>query len=159
MNLFNRDTDYAIRALCEMARRNPDDIVTVTELSSCLKVPRPYLRRILQTLAHAGILGSFRGKFGGFRLILDPGKIPLKEVYEQFQGPFNLTECLFHGKLCPNHETCLLRQTLKTIEHDAQKTLRQTTIASLIASTGGNATARNQRAKLHPNGALRKSKL
>ena len=132
MNLLNRDTDYAVRALCEMARR-PDDRVTVSELCPLLKVPRPYLRRILQVLARAGILVSFRGKGGGFRLNRTPAAIPLTEVIECFQGPFNLAECLFNGHPCPNCATCPLRKTLKAIERDAAKKLRQTTIASLVA--------------------------
>ncbi len=132
MNLLNRDTDYAVRALCEMARR-PDDRVTVSELYPLLKVPRPYLRRILQTLARVGMLVSSRGKGGGFRLQRAPADIPLTAVIELFQGPFSLAECLFNGESCPNCATCPLRKTLKSIERDAVKTLRKTTIASLMA--------------------------
>lgn len=62
--LINRDTDYAVRALRCMAQRL-NEVVSVGELAPELDVPRPYLRRILQTLAQHDVLSSYRGRGAG----------------------------------------------------------------------------------------------
>ncbi|NQU38774.1 MAG: Rrf2 family transcriptional regulator [Lentisphaerae bacterium] len=134
MNLINRDTDYAVRALCHMAQ-HPDTIVSVADLHPQLQVPRPYLRLILQTLAREQILQSFRGKGGGFKLAKPPAKIRLSDIIEIFQGDIALVECVFHGEACPDCTTCPLRRTVMEIEAMALKTLRATTIASLQRGT------------------------
>ena len=131
MNLINRDTDYAVRALCHMAKHR-DDIVSAADLHPRLRVPRPYLRRILQTLARRKVLRSFRGKGGGFILKKPPEKVLLTEVIEIFQGTIDLAHCMFRGRLCPDCRSCPLRRTVKDIEALALARLRDTTIASLL---------------------------
>ena len=131
MHLINRETDYAVRALCYLAR-HPRDIVPVARLCAEAHTPRPYLRRILQTLAKAGMLDSFRGKGGGFRLRKSVSGIRLADVMEIFQGNPDFTRCVFRNKVCPRQSTCPLRKKIKAIEKRAVAELRATTIASLI---------------------------
>ena len=52
MKLLTRDTDYAVRALLAMAGKK--SIVSVADLVAALKIPGPFLRRILQRLARRG---------------------------------------------------------------------------------------------------------
>ena len=131
MHFIKRETDYAIRALCYLAR-HPRDIVPVALLCGKSHTPRPYLRRILQTLAKAGILDSFRGKGGGFRLRKSASGIRLADVMEIFQGETDFTRCGFRNQVCPRQSTCPLRKKIKHIEKRAVIELRATTIASLI---------------------------
>ncbi len=130
MNLINRDTGYAVRALRYMAQR-PDEVLSVTALHTALDLPRPYLRGILQKLAHAGILNSHRGQHGGFELNKLPETILLTDVMELFQGEVNLSECMFQGEACPNRPTCPLRVTIKEVEEMVVSKLSATTIATL----------------------------
>lgn len=130
MNLFNRDTDYAVRALLYLARC-PEAVLSVADLHAELGVPRPYLRSILQKLARADILRSHRGQHGGFQLNLRPEAILLTEVMALFQGEVNLSQCMFHGDACPNRATCPLRATIKEVEEVVADKLRLTTIATL----------------------------
>ena len=65
MDLIARNTDYAIRSLCYIARHS-NNIVSVGELVEDLKMPGPFLRKILQKLGKEGILRSCKGKNGGF---------------------------------------------------------------------------------------------
>lgn len=131
MNLLARDTDYAVRALRRMAQ-DPGMLMSVAELAPEIHVPRPYLRRILQTLARRKVLRSFRGKGGGFLLNARPDRIFLTDVIEIFQGQINLAHCVFRDKACPNCETCPLRRTVKDVEALALKRLRGVTIGSLL---------------------------
>ena len=130
MNLINRDTDYAVRALRYLAQR-PGMVLSVAELHDELSVPRPYLRSILQKLARGGILRSHRGQHGGFQLDKAPEDILLTDVMELFQGEVSMTQCMLHGEACPNRATCPLRALIKDVEALVSDKLRTTTIATL----------------------------
>ena len=135
MKLITRDTDYAVRALMFIARRKKK-IVSVPELVQALKIPRPFLRKILQALNKRGILNSYKGKGGGFRLALAPEKVFLLELIKIFQGPFKINECLFKKRLCPNINTCKLKQKIDDIQRYARSELKKVTLASLLRKKG-----------------------
>ena len=55
MRLINRNTDYAVRAISYISRQE-EKVISVSELVEKIKVPRPFLRKILQILNKKGIL-------------------------------------------------------------------------------------------------------
>ncbi|MFA5156716.1 MAG: Rrf2 family transcriptional regulator [Candidatus Omnitrophota bacterium] len=130
MKLITRDTDYAVRALAYVAAAR-QDVVSVTELVKKLKIPRPFLRKILQTLNKKGILESAKGFGGGFRLAVKPGDVYLLKLMEIFQGKFRLNECLLKNKFCPNISRCPLRKKINNIERYVISELKGVTLASL----------------------------
>ncbi|MEK6714958.1 MAG: Rrf2 family transcriptional regulator [Candidatus Omnitrophota bacterium] len=131
MKLINRDTDYAVRALCVIAREG-GRLVSVTRLVKGLKIPRPFLRKILQVLNKKGILKSRKGKRGGFRLNFSLEKILLTDLIEAFQGPLRLNECIFKKKICPDRGACVLRMRISAIEEYVVSELKAITLASLV---------------------------
>lgn len=131
MKLITRNTDYAIRALCSIISQN-QKIVPVRELVSQLKIPRPFLRKILQRLNRKKILTSHKGSGGGFSLRKNPEKIFLMEIIEIFQGPLHLNECLLKKLRCPNVKICCLKKKIDKIEAYVLKQLESITIASLL---------------------------
>jgi Rrf2 family protein len=131
MKLITRDTDYAIRAICYMAE-NGNGITSVSELVRKLKIPGPFLRKILQTLNKKGVLVSFKGKSGGFKLGHKPREIFVIDLIEAFQGPLELNKCIFKKKLCSSMDTCILKERIGEIEQRVVSELRLITIASLI---------------------------
>lgn len=131
MKLITRDTDYALRALCFIAR-DKKGVIPVTELVAKLKIPRPFLRKILQVLNREGILDSHKGQGGGFTLARPAEKIRLVDLMKVFQGKFQLNECLFKKVICPNIRQCALRKKLDGIESYIIKELKPITIASLL---------------------------
>ena len=131
MKLITRDTDYAIRALCFIAGCN-ENIVSVSTLSEKLKIPRPFLRKILQMLNRKRVLKSHRGQGGGFSLAIKPNEVFLIDLMAIFQGPVRLNECLFKKKTCPEISNCLLKKKLDVIEKEVVTKLKSITIASLF---------------------------
>lgn len=131
MKLLTRDTDYAVRALCYIAKER-ERLVSVPELVKALGVPRPFLRKILQILGRKGIITSYKGIGGGFEIAAIPEKITIAELIETFQGPLTLNECLFKKKECPNKKICPLKKKICRIERGVVEELRSITLASLI---------------------------
>lgn len=135
MKLITRDTDYAIRAICFMAE-NGKEIASVSELAEKLKIPRPFLRKILQTLNKKKVLTSFKGKSGGFKLRRKPQDIFITDLMEVFQGPLKLNKCIFKKKLCSDINRCILRKKVGEIEQRVISELRIITVASLLKQGG-----------------------
>jgi len=131
MKLITRDTDYALRALCFIAKRKKE-IFSVAELSRKLNVPRPFLRKILQSLNRKGILKSVRGQSGGFRLAKDPAEVFLIDIMRVFQGKLRLNECDLNKLIYPERRTCSLRKKIAKIERYVLKELGSITITSLL---------------------------
>jgi Rrf2 family protein len=131
LKLITRDTDYAIRALVYIAERE-NNIISITELVEKLKIPRPFLRKILQILNTKRIIKSFKGKNGGFRMESKPENILLTDLMEIFQGKFKLTDCLLKKNICPNKADCILRKKLVLIESYVENELKKATIKSMM---------------------------
>lgn len=130
MKLIHRDTDYALRALMAMAR-DKERVVSVSELAGRLRLPRPYLRKILQALVEPGILASRKGKGGGFLLGRPVEDIRLAEVLRVYQEGVRFHDCLFRRSVCPDVPACPLRATLGRLQDRLVADLESITLASL----------------------------
>ena len=131
MKLLTRDTDYAIRAIAYIARAK-EDIVPASELVEALRVPYPFLRKIMQKLNAARILKSYKGQGGGFILAVPARKISLMRLINIFQGPFRLNECFLKKKVCPNIAKCGLKRRIDSIERHLVKELSAINIGCLL---------------------------
>ena len=131
MKLITRNTDYAVRALCCIAEQK-QEVISADQLVKSLEMPRPFLRKILQTLNKEGLLNSSKGKGGGFALAVSPGGITLTDVMKIFQGPIRLNECKFKKSNCPNINDCLLKKKIDEIEKEVIVKLKTITMASII---------------------------
>ena len=131
MKLITRDTDYAIRALCYIGK-NKGKVISVAELVSKLKIPRPFLRKLLQILNKKGIFKSYKGQGGGFKLAHSSNKILLVDLIKAFQGDFTLNECIFKRLKCPHTKTCGLKKKIDSLELHVVKELRTITLSSLL---------------------------
>lgn len=132
MKLITRDTDYAIRLLCCVVEKKKGQKFTAEEIVSCLKMPKPFLRKILQKLNHGGVLKSQKGRSGGFVLAKDPKKILVGDLIKIFQGPIYIHEHVFMKKICPNAASCLLKNRLDLIEKHVVNELNSITLHSLL---------------------------
>jgi Rrf2 family protein len=141
MKLITHDADYAIKALLAITRRS-GEVTAVPELVATLGIPRPYLRKIMQTLARAGVVRSSRGRGGGFVLGPPAGKIFLADVIRIFQGPISFHDCLFRERICPDVRTCPLRETIGRLESRLVKDLETLSVASLLGGEKGRPRSR-----------------
>ena len=146
MKLITRNTDYAMRALCYIAKQEKGS-VSAAEMVAALKIPRPFLRKILQTLSGEGLLKSTKGQGGGFSLAFPAEKVLLTDLIRIFQNTIQLNECVFKKKMCPNRSTCVLKKEIDSIESDVLGRLRRISIASLI--NDGKGSRANKKGKCH----------
>lgn len=60
--IFSGTTEYAIRALSELAGRNAEKTVLLDDLLAGTDLPRDFIAKIFQKLVRAGILRSAKGR-------------------------------------------------------------------------------------------------
>jgi Rrf2 family protein len=130
MKLITKNTDYAFRAISYIARKG--DKTTVGEMSNELKVPKPFLRGILQELNKNGLLRSFKGSGGGFALAQSPDKILFTDLMQIFQGPLKISECKIRKKSCPDIASCRLKSRIESMKRTLESELKSITLASLL---------------------------
>jgi len=80
-------SDYALRALVEIARRSDRGPVSAEELGRVQDIPRGFLLAILADLRRAGIVASQRGSSGGWRLSQDADAVTVADVIRAVDGP------------------------------------------------------------------------
>ena len=73
-------TDYALRAVLELAAAPEGSLVKADDIAHAHGIPIRFLLNILTELRHAGIVDSQRGSVGGYRLARPAGSITLAEV-------------------------------------------------------------------------------
>ncbi|MDQ6935238.1 MAG: Rrf2 family transcriptional regulator [Actinomycetota bacterium] len=80
-------SDYALRALIEIAARDDDDAVSAEELGRRQDIPHGFLQAILADLRRSGIVISQRGQSGGWRLGREAAGISVADVIRAVDGP------------------------------------------------------------------------
>ena len=132
MELIRRETDYAFRALVDLARRRDDQLlVPVGLLVKRTHVPRDFIHKIMRKLVRAGIVYGRAGRGGGFRLARSSEDINLLEVLSVVQGPPAVNRCLTHGQSCQFMGGCAVRRKLTALQDELTGFLQKTTLAEV----------------------------
>lgn len=80
-------TDYAVRAMAELAAREPEWPVKAERLAEAQGIPLNFLENILGQLRQAQFVTSRRGPEGGFLLARPAAEITLADVIRAIDGP------------------------------------------------------------------------
>lgn len=127
MTIFNQTSEYAVRALIELARLEPGATKLARDLAAETSIPAHYLSKILQGLARVGILDSRKGIHGGFRLAMPATEINLYMVISPLENLGRLNECMLGQEVCSDARACPL--------HDFWSKLRQSYMTKLTTTT------------------------
>jgi Rrf2 family protein len=92
---FSQRTEYALRALVELGRRDAGSApVPSREIARLQHIPERFCEQVLADLRRAGLIESQRGAAGGVRLARDPATLTVSEVVEVIEGPVVTQACL-----------------------------------------------------------------
>lgn len=129
---ITRQTEYAIRGLQELTRRNGDAPVQLKVIAGSCEVSEAFLAKIFQMLAQAGIVKSHRGVKGGFSLARTADDITLREVVEVCEGGIVLNHCLRKVDPCRDTETCAVANVWRTAQDALTGALDRTSLADVV---------------------------
>ncbi len=128
---ITRETDYAIRCVLHLSE-SPDEVVMANEIARARRIPRCFIAKILRKLTRAGIVKSYRGVKGGFKLARSPEMTNLLEVIEAIEGPVAMNRCAINKKLCNISNTCSVHPVWVEARRKVEGILRKHNFARLI---------------------------
>ncbi|MDP2950375.1 MAG: Rrf2 family transcriptional regulator [Chloroflexota bacterium] len=130
-------SEYAIRALLDLARATCSRGCRISEISARSRIPKKYLEHILLRLKGAGIVRSKVG-LGGYYVLARPASdIRLGEVVRLMDGPLAPVACASVTAYrpcdkCPDERSCGLRTVWREVRNAIAAILDSTTIADVI---------------------------
>ena len=127
--LFSPSISYALHVLTDL--HEDEGFHPVRELAARHGAPGPYLAKILQSLAHAGILESLRGPRGGFRLARAAHHISIQEVINALHGGDPLDTCALGLHACDEANPCPMHPIWVEIKPLIHESLGRTTLRDL----------------------------
>ena len=102
-------TDYTLRVLMYCAVHR-DRLVTIGELAEQHGLSKNHLMKVVNDLAHQGLLETTRGRGGGLRLLASPESIRIGDVVRATETDFRLVECFDAGtNACTLSPSCRLK--------------------------------------------------
>lgn len=138
--MLSNSCRYGIRAVIYLATQPKTAGKTgIKQISKDLKLPTPFLAKILQDLAKQKILASSKGPHGGFSLMKDPRKIKVIDIVKAIDGEEFFTSCIIHNGPCGgkrhNRKYCALHNEYESIRHDIKQVFRKKTIQDLVETS------------------------
>jgi Rrf2 family nitric oxide-sensitive transcriptional repressor len=135
-------TDFSLRLLMHLARMHPDPSaqppVSTQALAEAIDVPRNHVHKIVQDLAEAGFVRTFRGPQGGVTLAHDPATIAVGTVIRHLESRQAIVECFRpDGGTCCFSPHCRLRGALARAQTQFLASLDTVTIADCLPAPAG----------------------
>lgn len=112
---LNMESDYAIRIVSCLARHQR--IMSAKEISNCANVTLRFSLKILRSLVLAGLVESYKGANGGYKLAKPPKDISLYDVIKAIEGEYNISRCLQTSYVCSRNtgEKCFVHKVFEKI--------------------------------------------
>lgn len=129
-------TDYGALVLTCLARQ-PDAIVRASEVATSTHLAQPTVSKLLKMLATDGLVESFRGAHGGYRLARPAEQISLMAIIDSLEGPVSLTECATADGDCSQALTCSARPNWMGINAVIRNALLEVSLADLAQPVVG----------------------
>lgn len=129
---FNATTDYAFRVALHLACAG-DRIISRREISESNNVTTMFLQKIMASLMEAGLVTSYRGANGGFRLARAAEEITLLDILEAMEGKVVLNRCLGDYSACSRGAAprCAVHRSLTAVQDTFCEAMGSITLAKL----------------------------
>ncbi len=109
--------------------------LTTKEVAECSRVPLATVRKLLKFLVDAGLIESFRGNKGGYRLAHPATEISVADIIQAIDGPISVTECsgVHPRNQCPLETTCPLAHRWCEVNQEIIEKLQSVSIREITA--------------------------
>jgi len=134
MMQVSQKTQYALRAMFELARRHGAGPTRIGDIADRQAIPARFLEGILNQLRQAGLLRSVRGSRGGYELAVEPSQVTVGDMMRIIEGPIAPTDCLAEGGTdCPLYGSCAFLPMWRRAAEALGAVYDGTTFADLLA--------------------------
>ncbi|MBU6199848.1 MAG: SUF system Fe-S cluster assembly regulator [Xanthomonadaceae bacterium] len=124
-------TDYATEVMAALAAA-PGRVHRAQELAERVRLELPTVSKLLKQLVQAGLVESFRGVNGGYRLARLPAQISIADIVIAMEGPIGMTECSAQAGLCDHESHCGVRVNWQRINQAIAAALAGVSLADML---------------------------
>jgi len=151
--VLSRKAKYGLKALLVLANESGRGPVPGAEIASRERLPKKFLEAILVQLKRQQLIGTRRGKGGGYFLRRPPTAITFGEVIRALDGPLAAVPCVSKTAYmpcaeCVDERTCGVRLAMGELRDASARILDNLTLADVNART--RALARRPRKGSRP---------
>lgn len=120
-----------------MARQKDNNPVQIAMIAESENISHKFLESILLSLKKIGVVGSKKGKGGGYYLLKTPVEICMTDVIRQLEGPIAMVPCVslnYYEKCddCPDEDACSVHRLMIKVRDNTLKVLKNNTLKDLI---------------------------
>lgn len=133
--LFSKKCELGLQAVLFLSVKKKKMIYNAIDISKELKVPKEFVSKVLQILTDSGIVGSKKGKNGGFYLAKSPSQIKLIDIVEAIDGLDKFQTCVLGFPGCSVEEPCPVHNKWGALREEALRMLREETLEQLKEKT------------------------
>jgi len=137
--MISLKTKYAIKALITLAEEKDrsGSSLTIEEIAERGGTPKRFLEHILLEIKRGGLIGSRRGRVGGYILIKAPETISIGAILRLIDGPMAPLPCLSRGAYqpcadCRDEESCRIRAVFGSVFANYLLLIESLTLADLL---------------------------
>lgn len=130
--LSTRASDYALRGMLHLARQSNGKLSMAAEIALAEDMPEYFFSKIFQNLAKSGLVDSFRGSNGGFKLAKSPDEIKILEIIEAIDGPIAASKCVNAPDSCDRSSTCPIHPIWRETQEAIVTVLNKYTLGDAV---------------------------
>lgn len=133
--------EYGLRTLIKlgMAHEVGRELVSASELAQLERLPLKFVEQILADLRQEGIVGTKRGKYGGYFLETPPGEIKIGRVIRLLDGMLApipcASEAFYQPCTCEDEAHCGLRMLMIDVRNAVANILDRYSLAQVVEVT------------------------
>jgi Rrf2 family protein len=124
-------SDYAIRAMAELAAAYEAGPVKAEDVASAQQIPLNFLLGILRELRNGKLVRSVRGRDGGYLLSRSPDQITLADVIRVVDGPLDNVRDLSLAELSYPGPAAALRDVWMAVRGSLREVLENVTVGDM----------------------------
>jgi Rrf2 family protein len=130
---LTRAGEYAVRAVLYLSSKEAHQVVGRLEIAREMEIPAPFLAKIAQQLARAGIVEIVQGSRGGLKLRVSPREVNLLNVVEAVEGEIFLNDCIMDPLSCRRSPFCSVYRVWNKARNQLRQCLAEASFSSLLA--------------------------
>ena len=135
--MLSQRTRYTIRALLHLADRYGEGPVQLGEIAEAQNIPPKFLTVMLSQMSRHGLVGTRRGREGGYWLARPPGEISYGEIVRLTRGSLGLLPCASRYAYeqcahCISEDKCRLHRVMLMVRDETARILDGLTLADPV---------------------------
>lgn len=132
---FSKKCELGLQAVLFLSTKEQGELFSAGDISEILDVPKDFVSKVLQTLTPSGIVGSKKGKSGGFFLNKKASDIRLIDIVVAIDGLEIFHQCVLGFKGCSLEKPCPVHDKWGVLRENTYNMLSEETLEELRDKT------------------------